>query len=158
MYADDMDQGMARLPRDNDQMEQAAHDITVDDITLLVDAFYSRVREDAVLGPIFNPAVHDWDEHQATLVKFWSSVVLGTREYRGNPMAAHRPHPIVAEHFQYWLALWQDTAQTCLGEDKARIFMGYARRIAQSLMYGLDLDPLRKPQNRPLAMHPGKAV
>lgn len=139
-------------------METETSEITRSDIELLVNAFYERVREDAILGPIFNPAVHDWDEHKATLVKFWSSVALGTREYRGNPMAAHKPHPIAAEHFSHWLALWQNTAEATLGTEKAEVFMGFAQRIAQSLMYGLDLAPSRRFHNRILPMHPNNEV
>lgn len=124
--------------------------LTRDDIARLVDAFYDKVQADAILGPIFNPAVHDWPEHKATLVKFWSSVALGTREYRGNPMAAHRPHAIIDAHFGHWLALWLATAREQLTEAQAQEMYAYAQRIAQSLRYGLGLD-----RTRPLPMHPG---
>lgn len=133
--------------------ESRTDNLTRDDILHLVDAFYDKVQADAVLGPIFNPAVHDWPAHKEMLVKFWSSVALGSREYRGNPMAAHRSHPIVDEHFGHWLALWQVTAREVLGEDKAELMYQYARRIAQSLRYGLGLD-----KSRPLPMHPGPAT
>lgn len=130
-------------------IEPHADDLNRDDIVRLVDAFYDKVQADAVLGPVFNAAVHDWPEHKATLVKFWSSVALGSREYRGNPMAAHRPHPIIDAHFGHWLALWQNTAREVLGEAKAERMYQYARRIAQSLRYGLGLD-----KTRPLPLHP----
>lgn len=139
-------------------MDADTPDISREDITRLVDAFYDRVQADAVLGPIFNPVVHDWPAHKATLVQFWSSVALGTREYRGNPMQAHRPHPIEAAHFNHWLALWQRTAQETLGPARAEVFMGYARRIAQSLMYGLGLDASRPLRPGKLPMHPGPGV
>lgn len=113
------------------------------DVERLVDAFYDRVRIDPVLGPIFNPAVHDWDAHKATLVQFWTSIMLGTREYRGNPMAAHQPHPIVDAHFGHWLALWRDTAHCVLEPELADAFHERARRIAQSLRYGLGLEEVR---------------
>ncbi|PJJ98396.1 preprotein translocase subunit TatC [Lysobacteraceae bacterium NML75-0749] len=114
-----------------------------DDIVRLVDVFYDRVQADAVIGPIFNDAVHDWPAHKAMLVRFWSSVALGTREYRGNPMAVHRAWPIIDAHFGHWLALWQQTAQQELGEAKADVLYQHARRIAQSLRYGLGLDRTR---------------
>jgi len=34
--------------------------LTEDHIARLVPAFYTRVREDAVLGPIFDGAIEDW--------------------------------------------------------------------------------------------------
>ncbi len=138
--------GMSETP----EAQPSSNALCRDDIVHLVDAFYDKVQVDAVLGPIFNPAVHDWPEHKATLVRFWASVALGTREYRGNPMAAHRPHPIIEAHFGHWLHLWLETARTELGEDKAQVLYTYAQRIAQSLKYGLGLD-----RTRPLPMHPG---
>jgi hemoglobin len=113
------------------------------DIVRLVDRFYDRVQADKVLGPIFNPAVHDWPEHKRTLVSFWSSIALGTRSYRGNPMAMHRPHAIREEHFAHWLALWREVAEAELPAEHAAMFIEHANRIAQSLQFGLGLMPRR---------------
>jgi len=121
----------------------ARHDddsLTIAEIERLVDRFYDRVQLDPVLGPIFNPAVLDWAEHKRTLVSFWSSVALRSGTYRGNPMAAHRPHPIQAGHFDHWLGLWRETADEVLSPAHAALFTGYARRIAGSLRHGLGLD------------------
>ena len=51
----------------------------------LVHPFYARVREDAELGPIFNGAIADWPEHLARLTAFWSSVMLTSGRYKGQP-------------------------------------------------------------------------
>lgn len=110
-------------------------------ITQLVDHFYDKVRTDPVLGPVFNPAVHDWDEHKRTLVSFWCSVALRAASYRGNPMAAHRPHPIRAEHFDYWIALWRETCAEVLDETGTAQMVDYAERIGASLKLGLGLRP-----------------
>jgi hemoglobin len=114
--------------------------LTLEDIERLVDRFYDRVQVDPVLGPIFNPAVHDWAEHKRTLVSFWSSVALRSGTYRGNPMAAHRPHPIRPEHFDHWLGLWRETASDVMSPRHAALFGEYASRIGRSLRYGLGLD------------------
>jgi hypothetical protein len=58
----------------------------------LLDRFYARVRADAELGPVFNDAVEDWSRHLATLADFWSSVMLTSGRYKGNPMQAHLKH------------------------------------------------------------------
>jgi len=113
--------------------------LTITEIERLVDRFYDRVQGDPVLGPVFNPAVHDWAEHKRTLVSFWSSVALRSGTYRGNPMAAHRPHPIEAAHFDHWLALWRGTAEEVLSPAHAALFADYATRIARSLRHGLGL-------------------
>lgn len=106
----------------------------------LVAAFYAKVRRDPELGPVFNDAVHDWDEHLRLLTAFWSSVALGTRAYRGNPMAVHQARQdITAAHFPRWLALWRETTDERLAPADAERLQGYAARIGESLRYGLGL-------------------
>ncbi len=111
------------------------------DLARLVDHFYEKVRCDAQIGPIFNAAVHDWDEHKRLLTSFWASVALRASSYRGNPMGAHRPHPIRVEHFDRWLALWKETCLEELDEIHALQMMEYAERIGRSLKYGLGIHP-----------------
>ncbi len=114
------------------QLDQAA-------IARLVDAFYDKVRSDSLLGPVFNPAVHDWDEHKRLLTSFWDSVMLRAGSYRGNPMSAHRPHPIRIEHFTRWLALWDETTREILDVESAARMMEHAERIGRGLQLGLGL-------------------
>jgi hemoglobin len=108
-------------------------------IASLIDRFYEKVRLDPLLGPVFNAIVHDWDEHKLLLTSFWASVALRAGSYRGNPMAAHRPHPIRAEHFSHWLALWQETTHEVLNDESAARMCDYAERIGRSLRLGLGL-------------------
>lgn len=115
-----------------------------DQVAALVDRFYDRIQVHPTLGPVFNAAVDDWDEHKRLLTSFWSSVLLREGSYRGNPMAAHRPHPIHAEHFDQWLALWRVTADEMLAPEQAALVHEYATRIARSLRYGLGLDSQAK--------------
>ena|SRR5579859_1504489 len=109
-------------------------------IALLVDRFYEKVRVDSLLGPVFNAAVQDWDEHKRTLTSFWCSVALRANSYRGNPMAVHRMQPTIrAEHFERWLSLWQTTTREVLDEDEARVMLEHADRIGRSLRLGMGL-------------------
>ncbi len=119
-------------------------------IATLVDHFYEKVRRDPQIGPIFNAAVHDWHEHKRLLTSFWASVALRAGSYRGNPMAAHRPHPIRAEHFDHWLALWQETCNEELDKARAMQMLDYAQRIGRSLKHGLGLHPQAKPFGVPV--------
>lgn len=118
--------------------------LTEADIARVVDRFYDKVQAHPTLGPVFNPAVHHWPDHKATLVRFWSSIALKTASYRGNPMAMHRPHAIDAGHFADWLALWGDTVREELPAAHAEQFIDHAQRIARSLMYGLGIDGTRR--------------
>jgi len=125
---------------------------TFDETTIasLVDHFYEKVQRDPQIGPVFNAAVHDWDAHKRLLTSFWASVALRAGSYRGNPMAAHRPHPIRAEHFDRWLALWHETCDEELDEAHAGQMLEYAQRIGRSLKYGLGLHPQAQPFGVPI--------
>ena len=102
-------------------------------IERLVRGFYAKVREDAMLGPIFEARIKDWEPHLAQMCAFWSSVALMTGRYHGTPMAKHLPLPVDGGHFDRWLALFEETArEICPGEAEAH-FVERARRIAQSL-------------------------
>ena len=103
-----------------------------------VHTFYGRVRQDAVLGPVFNEAVEDWDEHLAKLCDFWSSVLLATGRFKGSPMAAHAQRPAIRdEHFAYWLDLFERTAREVCPPDAAALFVEKSQMIGRSLRMGL---------------------
>jgi len=126
----------------NDTLERDAgadDGLTEQHLATLVDRFYEQVRADPQLGPVFDAAIDDWPEHKRMLTAFWSSVALGTRSYRGNPMAAHRPHPIRLEHFDRWLSLWRSTAREVLPAEQVERVCAYAEKIGYSLRYGLGL-------------------
>ena len=109
----------------------------------LLERFYARVRADAQLGPVFDDAVGDWSRHLATLGDFWSSVMLATGRYKGNPMQAHLAHGarIRPEMFGRWLALWTQTTDESMSPDVAAAMQAKAARIAQSLDLALHFRP-----------------
>ena len=106
-------------------------------IDRLVEAFYARVRNDALIGPIFAARIEDWGPHLAQMKLFWSSVALSTGVYQGRPMPKHLPLPIDATHFDRWLMLFQETANDVCPPIAAAHFMERARRIAESLELGV---------------------
>jgi hemoglobin len=109
----------------------------------LVDRFYARVRQDAALGPIFDDAIEDWPEHLEKLTAFWSSVMLTSGRYKGNPVAAHAKHAgrITPELFQRWLALWKRTTEDEMPPAAAAALQDRATRIAESLQLALFFRP-----------------
>lgn len=116
----------------------AAVGLTEEMIATQVGAFYGRVRQDPVLGPVFNDAVEDWDEHLSKLCDFWSSVLLATGRFRGSPMAAHARRPdIKDEHFARWLDLFERTAGEVCPPEAAALFVEKSRMIGRSLRLGL---------------------
>jgi hemoglobin len=117
------------------------HDITEPAIAALVERFYAKARRDPLIGPVFNDAIEDWDEHLDKLRAFWSSVMLTTGRYKGNPMAAHMKLPIEPPFFERWLALWGETATEVFDRDTASLFQEKAGRIAESLKLALFYRP-----------------
>lgn len=114
-------------------------DLNDDGLARLVEAFYDRVRRDEELGPIFNDAISDWPEHLGKLAAFWSSVMLTTGRYKGQPVPAHVKHRdrITPELFARWLALWDRTTNDLMEPAAAAALQEKARRIAQSLQLAL---------------------
>lgn len=108
-------------------------------IAAVVDHFYDRVRSDPALGPVFNGAIADWDDHLQKLASFWSSVMLRSGCYKGNPMAAHLRHKgsISPVMFDRWLALWSEVTLERLPEPAARTMQARAAMIAESLKLAL---------------------
>ena len=86
-------------------------DITsMEDIKLLVDTFYGKIRVDILLGGIFNSVIKDrWSEHLEKMYSFWQTVLLGEHTYNGTPFPPHAHLPIEQKHFDAWLKLWYET-------------------------------------------------
>ncbi|HVV60830.1 MAG TPA: group III truncated hemoglobin [Pseudolabrys sp.] len=114
-------------------------------IRRLVDDFYTKVRTDPALGPVFDNAIGgDWDEHLATMRDFWSSVMLTSGRYKGNPVAVHRQVAgIELKLFERWLALFAETCRELFDDELAEAFNSRAQRIAESLKLAVFYRPDR---------------
>jgi hemoglobin len=106
-------------------------------IERLVHGFYAKIREDELLGPIFDARIRDWEPHLKQMCSFWSSVALMSGRYHGNPMARHLTLPVHSTHFDRWLALFEETAREICPPVAQAHFMERARRIAESLELGI---------------------
>jgi hemoglobin len=111
--------------------------ITESMIQRLVRGFYAKIRQDAVLAPIFEARIQDWEPHLERMCAFWSSVALMSGRYHGSPMAKHMPLPIDGGHFDRWLALFEETAREICPPEAEAHFVERARRIAESLELGV---------------------
>jgi hemoglobin len=114
-----------------------ADKITEPEISTLVDNFYAKVRRDPDIGPIFNAIVDDWPYHLALLKDFWSTVLLTTGRYKGDPMMKHLQLSLDPEHFSRWLALFEETANETLSPSHAAIVVEKSHRIALNLQAGI---------------------
>lgn len=115
-------------------------DLTEESIAELVHAFYRKVRRDAVLGPVFDGVIAEdrWPAHLATMCRFWSSVMLTSGRYSGDPLRKHRAIGALEEPmFARWLALFEATAAELFVPEIAGEFTVKANRIARSLVMGI---------------------
>lgn len=108
------------------------------DIETIVSAFYKRVRQDSILGPVFAQHVTDWDAHEAKITLFWANAILMERNYSGNPMQVHAAAANVhADHFTHWLSLFDEVLEDHLPTDIAKSWSALAHRIGRGLRLGL---------------------
>lgn len=109
-------------------------------IERVVRAFYDRIRADALLGPVFEDRITDWEPHLQRMFAFWSSVTLMSGRYSGQPMAKHAFLPVDARHFDRWLQLFGETVRDLCQPAAAEIFEDRAGRIAASLELGISMQ------------------
>jgi hemoglobin len=120
-------------------------------IAVCVRQFYAKAREDALLGPVFNAKVEDWDVHMRVIANFWSKALLGTDRYNGSPFVVHANLPVEVEHFSRWLALFEETAKTTMPPELAAKALAKAQHMAASFKAGIfpfvgsDGQPSRRP-------------
>ena len=101
-------------------MEKQGEILNLDDIKLLVDTFYERIRENELLGPIFNERMQErWPIHLEKMYKFWQTVLLQEHTYYGSPFPPHAKLPVSPEHFERWLSLWRTTVDDVFEGPKA---------------------------------------
>ncbi len=111
--------------------------ISESQISTLVDRFYAKVRLDSEIGPIFNAIVDDWPHHLATLKDFWSTVLLTTGRYKGQPLMTHLQLPLDPDHFERWLTLFAETATEVLPPAIAATVIEKSQRIAENFKLGI---------------------
>jgi len=104
------------------------------DVERLVRSFYAKVRADALLGPIFEARVHDWEQHILHLVDFWSAMLRGTRRFAGAPMPKHLALPgLEWRLFERWLTLFAATTSEMDNPDMKLLADDAAQRVAAAI-------------------------
>ena len=109
-------------------------------VSELVITFYSRIREDRLLGPIFDEAIGDrWGYHLEKMKDFWATVALGAGRYSGEPIPAHKKLVEVQPwHFDIWLELFGETLQdTAPTPEAAACFMEHAEQIGKGFQIAM---------------------
>ena len=131
---------------------------TADDVRRLVDAFYARVRSDALLSEVFDDILRvDWEAHLPVMYRFWETVLFARPGYKGNPPAAHvrvnqavrasRGTGVSEAHFERWLALFRSTTDELFAGPRASQATRGATRMAEHLMAAMSI---KEPTGMPI--------
>jgi len=112
---------------------------SIDDIRLLVDDFYGKIRENSLLGPIFDGVIQDrWPEHLEKMYRFWQTVLLETHTYFGSPFPPHANLPVDKTHFDTWLEIWYATVDGHFAGEKADEAKWRGDKMAAMFLYKID--------------------
>jgi hemoglobin len=120
------------------------------DIKLLVDRFYDKVKCDAVIGYIFNDVFKvNWEKHLPVMYDFWENAIFYSGSYNGNPIKTHqRLHsvsPLNTGHFERWVALFITTVDELFAGEKASLAKQRALSIATVMQ--IKIFDLHRAQN-----------
>ncbi len=121
----------------------------LEDIKTLVDSFYSKIRQDDLLGPVFEQVIQDnWPVHLEKMYRFWQTVLLGEHTYYGSPFPPHAKLPVQARHFHRWEELFCETLDQNFAGEKADEAKWRANKMAE--MFQLKRAYYQKNQAEPL--------
>ncbi|MDF1823199.1 MAG: group III truncated hemoglobin [Verrucomicrobiales bacterium] len=104
------------------------------DLEVIVIYFYSQVREDELLGPVFDEiAKVDWGTHIPKIVDFWERAMFRGGNYRGNPLKPHLQLSLKtemsSERFQRCLKLFAQSVDLHFTGENAE----HLKRIAEDI-------------------------
>lgn len=112
---------------------------TLDDIKLMVDSFYDKVKQNQLIGPIFIGAIRDnWPAHLEKMYRFWQTVLLEENTYSGSPFAPHADMPLREEHFKAWLDLFTETVDENFSGSMANEAKSRAGKMAEMFQHKIN--------------------
>ena len=114
-----------------------------EDVELLVDTFYDKVKANATIGYIFNDiAKVDWENHFPLMYSFWASILLGEHSFSGNPMDKHiqlsKIAPMTDKEFSEWLKIFIQTTDELFEGEKAEEAKTRASNIARLMLHKIN--------------------
>ena len=127
-----------------------AFDPSIDEeqVSLLVETFYERIREHPRLSVLFAKGLtQNWASHMETMKRFWRSMLMQTSEYGGRPVPVHmQMDAVTPDDFAEWLALFRGTAREICPPAAANLYIDRAETIARNLQMAMFLKGKIVPQ------------
>lgn len=116
-----------------------------EDIQLLINSFYNKVKKDDTIGFIFNDVAKiNWEQHLPIMYDFWETLLLEASSYRKNAMEVHytlnRKVPLEETHFQRWLQLFSATVDELFSGKIATMAKTKAKSIASLMQFNMKQD------------------
>jgi hemoglobin len=113
------------------------------DILNLLNAFYSDVQKDPVIGIFFTEIVRvDWDHHIPKIADFWESLLFASHNYNGNVMEKHLHlnaiKNIRPKDLEIWFEYWERTIHKMYSGAKADEMISRGKSIAQIMTIKLE--------------------
>ena len=124
----------SNIPKDFETIKVHEISFTHRDIYNVVDNFYHRIQLDPMLRIPFQ-SVGDWPEHIQKLTHFWW-IRFGGKPYQFNqynPAAKHFFAGFNRELLERWLMIFNDTLQSHLTPDQAKLWKLISERMGESL-------------------------
>jgi hemoglobin len=113
--------------------------LNLNDIKLLVDSFYSKVKEDDLLSNIFNDKIQNrWPAHLEKMYTFWQTVLLDEHSYNGSPFVPHAKLPVEAAHFERWIKLFHKTIDEHFNGQKSEEAKWRAEKMADMFHHKIE--------------------
>lgn len=114
-----------------------------DDVLFLIERFYEKAKLDELIGSFFTEVVVlDWDHHIPVITDFWTSILLGTVRYEGNPISPHislhRKKALKPFHFERWLELWEANLKEHFEGPIAEEALRRAKMMAPMIAYKIE--------------------
>lgn len=116
-----------------------------EDIEQLVNAFYTKVKKDPVIGFIFNEVIKmNWEDHLPIMYNFWETILLDKTTYTRNAMGIHfdvnRKVKLEESHFNRWLELFTGTVDELFSGEKADTAKKRASSIAAVMLFKMNVE------------------
>jgi len=113
--------------------------LQLEDVKVLVDRFYDKIKTDEMLGDIFNEVIQDrWPAHLEKMYSFWQTILLGEHTYYGSPFKPHAGLPVEIEHFNRWLQLFYETIDAHFEGEKAEEAKWRSKKMAEMFRFKIE--------------------
>jgi hemoglobin len=113
---------------------------TEEDVKRMVNSFYEKVNQNAMLSSIFNDFSQvNWEKHLPKMYEFWNYLLLGIPGYNGRPFPVHAQLPVNSAHFDTWLSLFKSNIDEQFSGPVADMAKQKGEQIALAFQYRMGL-------------------